>query len=291
VLELFRSLKKNRRLLRDFVVRDLKGRYVGSTMGFFWSLVFPLINLVVYTYVFRYVLKARWYDKQPEAEAVLLMLVGILAWHAFAEALARQTNTLVENSNLIQKIVFPCELMPVYLTISSLVNMAIGVPLALIAVAFAYSGPDFKSEDIVVGVEKLAHVVGHTRAVGLSYTLIALPLLFALQGVFMLGLGMILSTLNLFVRDIYHLVGVFTTVWMFATPIFYPDFRVQEAGVGWILAINPMAWLIACYRDVMCYGEWPDGRLLLRFAITSFVLLALGARFFLSQKRRFPDLL
>jgi ABC-type polysaccharide/polyol phosphate export permease len=291
VLELFRSLKKNRRLLRDFVVRDLKGRYVGSTMGFFWSLVFPLINLIVYTYVFRYVLKARWYDKQPEAEAVLLMLVGILAWHAFAESIARQTNTLVENSNLIQKIVFPSELMPVYLTISSLVNMAIGIPLALVAVGFAYSGPDFKPEPILIGAGDAAHVVGYTHAVCLSYTLVALPLLIALQGVFMLGLGMILSTLNLFVRDIYHLVGVFMTVWMFATPIFYPDFRVREAGVGWILEVNPMQWLVHCYRDVMCYGEWPDGPLLLRFAITSLVLLALGAKFFLSQKRRFPDLL
>jgi ABC-type polysaccharide/polyol phosphate export permease len=272
-------------------VRDLKGRYVGSTMGFFWSLVFPLINLVVYTYVFRYVLKARWYDKQPEAEAVLLMLVGILAWHAFAESLARQTNTLVENSNLIQKIVFPCELMPVYLTISSLVNMAIGIPLALVAVWFAYSGPDFKVEDIVAASGGVDHIVGHTRAVCLSYTLIALPLLIALQGVFMLGLGLLLSTLNLFVRDIYHLVGVFTTVWMFATPIFYPDFRVSLAGVGWILQINPMHWLIHCYRDVMCYGDWPDGPLLLRFAVTSFVVLAIGAKFFLSQKKRFPDLL
>ena len=101
--QLLRSLRKNQRLVRDFVSRDLRGRYVGSSMGFFWSVVFPIINLFVYMFVFRLVLKSRWSDYQGPLEVALVMLAGIVVWAAFAETVSRSTNCLVENSNLIQK--------------------------------------------------------------------------------------------------------------------------------------------------------------------------------------------
>ncbi|MFT4541016.1 MAG: ABC-type polysaccharide/polyol phosphate export permease [Planctomycetota bacterium] len=132
----------NRRLLKDFVVRDLKARYVGSSMGFFWSVIFPIINLIVYMFVFRIVLKARWSDFQGPIEVALVMLAGIVVWAAFAETISRSTNTLVENANLIQKVVFPSEVLPLYLTISSLVNMLIGFPVVVLCVLyFAYASP------------------------------------------------------------------------------------------------------------------------------------------------------
>ena len=136
------SIRRNRRLLRDFVVRDLKARYVGSSMGFFWSIVFPIINLFVYMFVFRIVLKARWSDFQGPLEVALVMLAGIVVWAAFSETISRSTNTLVDNSNLIQKVVFPSELLPLYLTISSLINMCIGMPVVILCVLyFAYFSP------------------------------------------------------------------------------------------------------------------------------------------------------
>ena len=130
MLTLVRSLRKNRRLLQDMVRRDLRARYVGSSMGFFWSVIFPVINLVVYMFVFRTVLNMRWSDKMGAQEVALLMLAGVIVWHAFAESTSRMTNALVENANLIQKVVFPAETLPVYLTVSSLVNMSIGMPMA-----------------------------------------------------------------------------------------------------------------------------------------------------------------
>jgi ABC-type polysaccharide/polyol phosphate export permease len=107
----------------------------------------------------------------------------------------------------------------------------------------------------------------------------------------MLGLGCFLATFNLFLRDTYHLIGVFLTVWMFATPIFYPERMVRDAGYGWFLDLNPMHWLIQCYRRVLVYGAWPDLRLLLTFALVSLVILVAGSSFFMTQKPRFPDLL
>jgi len=397
VLAFLASLRKNRRLLSDLVRRDVRERYVGSTMGLFWSVIFPVINLVVYLFVFRVVFRTRWSDKQDNWDVALLMLTGIMTWHAFAESLIRMTNTLVDNSDLIQKVVFPSEVLPVSLTISSLVNMLIGVGVAVAGVVFfAYVKPSaapptgplralsfgvhragettaapplttanpfhcasfaestryspwsvddqtpevgwkaafdgrtglpvtagwsdrvyaatgewstLKSKSgLVFRVEGWRDRAGHAcappkdgtpalvvgppeRVIGLSLSLLAVPVLVAVQGIFMLGIGMLLAALNLYVRDTVHVIGVFLTVWMFGTPIFYPERMVRDAGYGWLPALNPMNWLISCYRDVLVYGDMPDPLLLLRFALVAMVALLLGATFFMRHKPRFPDLL
>lgn len=264
------------------VRRDLRARYVGSSMGFFWSVIFPLLNLVIYMFVFSFVMKTRWDPGQSEQETALLMLAGILVWQAFAETLSRSTNTLVENQNLIQKVVFPSEILPVYLAISALVNMLIGVAIALIGVAF------------YAWIKPIVPAAGSPlplRELGFSFTLVALPLLLAVQLVFTAGLSFFFSALNLFLRDVYHVMGVALTVGMFMTPIFYPASLVQEAGLGWALKINPMYWLIDSYRRVLIYGLWPHPPVLAAFAGVAILLLLLGTTFFLRQKPRFPDLL
>lgn len=403
MLALLASLRRNRRLLKDFVVRDLKARYVGSSMGFFWSVLFPIVNLLVFMFVFRLILNARWGDHQGPLEVALAMLAGIVVWTAFAETISRGTNCLVENANLIQKVVFPSELLPVYLTISSLINMCIGLPVVLLSVLYfghlatpdvlltadvqdaheqsgtvlvtvglergqsrevrvpytlegsATRGEDYLAEEgtfvfppgalvssvavtllpdrvpeeeetVVVRLGEpqgavLLNEPTHTIRVAdgpppepgvappqhdpappdlidpgyhtlrLGPQLLLLPVLFVLQVAFTAGLGFLLSTINLFLRDTFHLVGVFITVWMFATPIFYPAQLVQKADFGWILQLNPMYWLIDSYRDVVLYGIWPDWFLLGRFAVVAVLVLYLGSSFFLSQKHRFPDLL
>jgi lipopolysaccharide transport system permease protein len=279
---LISSLRKNQRLLKDLVLRDLKARYVGSSMGFFWSVVFPVINLFVYMFVFRIVLNVRWEDHQGPAEVGLLMVAGIMVWQAFAESLSRMTNTLVENSNLIQKVVFPAEVLPVYLTVSALINMLIGLAVAILGVVwFAYIAPE---------VVETASTAPHST-IRLGVPIVVLPLLIVLQLVFMLGLGYFLSAFNLFLRDTYHVIGVFLTVWMFATPIVYPDFQVVKAGFGWLLTINPMHWLIDGYRKVLLYGAWPDWGMLGWFTLVALLVLLAGSAFFMAQKPRFPDLL
>ncbi len=389
-------------------MRDLKARYVGSSMGFFWSVIFPVVNLIVYMFVFRQVLNARWSDHQGPLEVALIMLAGIVVWSAFAETISRSTNCLVENANLIQKVVFPSEILPVYLAISSLINMCVGLPVVVacviwftlvsppevefvraeqvlgeqggagfvtvhltrgasedVRVPFHLSGSatpgedcvieageilipkgrltytipiDAKADDLTEGEELLVLTLGapagvplgqqstHTirlsesepiargeaagfdaaqvkarrgpgrddpsyHPLGVGLPIVVLPLLFLLQIVFTTGLGYFLTTLNLFLRDTYHLVGVFVTVWMFATPIFYPAALVEKAGYGWILAVNPMHWLISSYRAVLLYGEWPDGWLILRLAAAGLLVFALGGAFFSRHKRTIPDLL
>lgn len=285
-----KSVVSQKRLLKDLVVRDLKARYVGSSMGFFWSVVFPILNLFVYMFVFKTVLNMRWSDFSSDGEVPLIMLVGILIWVAFSETVSRTTNCLVENANLIQKVVFPSEVLPIYLTGSSLVNMTLGILVAIVGVVwYAYVSPTVIDWEAVR--TNLEPGEPMPRVMGLSASLVVLPLLYAMQALFTIGLGYFLATLNLLLRDTYHLVGVFLTVWMFGTPIFYPSLMVERAGFGWLLDLNPMYWLIESYREVLIYGAWPDPMFLARFAVAAVVFYACGAAFFHAQKDRFPDLL
>ena len=272
---MLRSLWRHRRLIKNFVVRDLKARYVGSTMGFFWSVIFPVVNLFVFMFVFRFLLKARFGEGMGPKETGLFMLAGILVWAAFAETLTRATNCLVDNANLIQKVVFPSEILPINLTLSSLVNMLIGLPIVVIGIW------------VVVGCPLGSHMI-------------VIPLLLVVQALFTVGLGYLLAALNVLWRDTFHLVGVGVQVWMFGTPIFYPGILVQnstvsvggrEVGFAWMLEVNPMHWLIDSWRTVLLWGEWPDWFNVFRFTIVAVIVFAVGATFFARQKRTFPDLL
>lgn len=279
------SLSKHRRLLRDFVLRDLRARYVGSSMGFFWSVIFPVVNLVVYMFVFQIVLEARWNPNQTPGEVALLMLAGIIVWQCFAETISRCTNSLAENQNLIQKVVFPAEILPVYLTISALINMLIGVAIAALGVAwYTFAGHEVESAS-VQGGQAIA------RPLSLGFSVLSLPVLMGLQALFTLGLGYFLAAFNLFLRDVYHVIGVAMSVWMFLTPIFYPAELVKKADLSWVLMVNPMYWLIDSYRRVLIYGLWPQPLTLAVFGAVACVAFWLGSRFFLAQKPRFPDLL
>jgi lipopolysaccharide transport system permease protein len=278
-IELVRQVVRHRQLVWDLVKRDLAGRYVGSSMGLFWSVVFPLVQLAVFMFVFRIMLRARWGDAHGERETALVMLAGILVWTAFAETVSRSTNSLVENANLIRKVVFPSQVLPPYLAISSLVNMLIGLPIVVLGVALFTDG-------------------------SVGAPLLAVPVLLVLQAIFTLGLAYVFAAFNLFFRDTFHLMGVALTVWMFCTPIFYPPEMVthasvtlgewaggREIGFGWLLELNPMHWLIAAWRDVLCADRWPVWSDLARFAGVGAVLFAAGATFFETHRRRFPDLL
>jgi ABC-type polysaccharide/polyol phosphate export permease len=285
VLQLLRSLKANRGLLWSFVGRDLKARYVGSSLGFFWSVVYPIMNLAVYLLVFQIILKMTWDADKSSQEVVLLMLVAIVAWTAFAEAISRSTNILVDNQNLIQKVVFPVEVLPAYVTISAIVNMIIALPIVLLALLYAKLNP---TDDPAVLAAAAAS--GH-QGVQLGAQLLWVPALLVLQGVFTAGLGYFLATFNLFWRDTFHVIGVALTVWMFITPIFYPPQRMVDKDYGWMLDVNPMHWLMDMYRGVLVQNQGPDPELLLRFGVATVVVFALGSAFFTRQRSKFSDLL
>jgi lipopolysaccharide transport system permease protein len=289
MIRLIQSLRRHAPLVRNFVDKDLRGRYVGSTVGFFWSLVNPLLSLATYTFVFSFVLESRWSSQQPVAQVVLMMYLGIVTWGCHAEILSRCTGTLVENGNLIKKVVFPSEVLPSYIAVSALFNMLIGLVFVLLGVlVFGYVSP-------------LADPTpaGWTPAPGeqpfqplrLGASVLCLPVLMARHLGFSVGLGFLLSTLNLIVRDVGHFASAFLTIWMFGTPIFYPEAMVRERGFGWVVDANPMAWVVDSYRSVLLFGAWPESLALAKLALVAVVALWAGTRFFFKNQHRFADFL
>jgi ABC-type polysaccharide/polyol phosphate export permease len=282
------GLRRNRSLVWDFVRRDMKARYAGASLSFFWSVVAPLINLVVFMFVFQLIMGARWGDRMTPHEVTLLMLTGIIVWTAFSETLFRSTTTMVDNTNLIQKVVFPSEVLPAFLSISSLINMCFGIPIVLAGMTWIgnYSQTYLGERQAAIEAGK---EVG--AALGWGPALVVLPVLFALQLVFTTGLGFMLATLNVLLRDVQHLIGILLMVWMFSTPIFYPAELVAMKGYGVMLQVNPMYWLIDAYRAPLLYGQWPEWSLIWRFSAAALLSFALGARMLVLHKPRFPDML
>lgn len=286
---LIQSLRRHAPLVRNFVDKDLRGRYVGSTVGFFWSLVNPMLSLATYTFVFSFVLESRWSPQQPVAQVVLMMYLGIVTWGCHAEILSRCTGTLVENGNLIKKVVFPSEVLPSYIAVSALFNMLIGLVFVLLGVLiFGYVAPlaDPTPAGWTPGPGELPF-----QPLRLGVSFVCVPLLFALHLLFSVGLGFLLSTLNLIVRDVGHFASAFLTIWMFGTPIFYPEAMVRERGFGWVVDANPMAWIVDAYRDVLLFGAWPEPLLLAKLALAGLVSMWLGMRFFFKNQHRFADFL
>ncbi len=274
-------------ILKSFVYRDLQARYQGSILGRLWPLLHPLLLLGIYHLVFAEILGIRFAEESHLGgegwKTTFFLLSGILPWVAFVETVARATNVVVENSNLIKKVAFPSELLPTYLVLVHLVQFLIG--LVLLAVVYL----------IVAGTSP--HVFEADGITKPMLRLLYLPIPMILQIVFTAGLAMLLATLNVFVRDLVQLMPLLLQVWMFLSPIFYSEQILENAKTlagDWILPMlrfNPLYHLLAMYRalffdPVSTPFPW---RSMLVFAAIAAVTFVLGHGFFVRAKGRFAD--
>jgi ABC-type polysaccharide/polyol phosphate export permease len=261
---IMREIAKQFQVLKDFVVRDLRGRYVGSAMGLVWSLVVPLVNLAVFTFIFSVVLRVNFQAEQGVANFTLYLFCGMIPWLAFQESVMRGTNCIVENANLIKRVAFPVLILPAYLVISSLINELIGLTILLLAIFITMKF--------------------------MSIWILLLPLLLALQLLFTLGIVCALAALNVFFRDISHLTSASLMVWMYITPIFYPTRLVPEK-FRFLMAANPMTHLIQAYRDIFLNNCMPEWRGLLIFGIFAIMSASFGLWIFNRTRKSFADMI
>lgn len=254
----------HRYLLQALVVRDLRARYFGSTLGGMWAFLHPLVQLLVYYFVFTYVLKARLGVEYEGTSYSLWLLAGLLPWILFSEIVARAPNNIMDHANLIKKSPFPSE----YVSVSHLLAGTI-THLAMLT--------------ILVGL-----TIFVSGALGWS-ALLVFVYLFGL-GLFALGLSWLLSSLNLFFRDIGHALVVILHVWFFATPIFYPVTMIPERFRP-MLNLNPMMHFVDGYRSALLgrteSSVWAMFALLLGAAAVMFF----GGFVFRRLKPSFPDVL
>jgi len=262
-----RELWQYRELARNLVVRDLKARYKNSILGIAWSWLSPLMMMIVYTIFFTIF----WGNRDIEHYPVFL-LCGMLPWGFFTESVLQATGSIVGNAHLIKKVYFPRAVLPISIVLSNLVNFLIALPIFFILVMIS--------------------------GASLSWWALLLPITLLIQIAFILGLAFLLATLNVLYRDTQHLLGVLVQAWFFLTPVFYPINTVPEQanvlGITfnaqlWLRRLNPMASIIASYRDLLYWGTPTGLDFLLRTAVQVLIVLVIGYLVFLRYSSRFGE--
>ena len=256
-----------RDLIRNLVVRDLKVRYKSSILGIAWSWLNPLLMMLVYTLLFTVFLKNDSIDHYP-----VFLLCGLLTWNFFNDSVLQGTTSIVSNAHLIKKVYFPREILPLSVVLSNLVNFLISLPVFFLLV--------------------------YISGARLTWWALLLPVTLLIQVVFTLGLSYFLATLNVFFRDTQIILGVVMLAWFFLTPVFYSIRTVPERasilGVAfdprlWLRRLNPMASIVASYRDVLYWGSPTGLDFLFRTAATAVIMLIVGYAFFVRFSSRFGE--
>jgi lipopolysaccharide transport system permease protein len=256
-----RNLVTRRSLLVQLVRRDFEQRFVGSAGGWLWGLIHPLVLLASWTFVFQFCLKVQI---EPQQNYTLFLFSGFVPWLLFQDTVQRSATCVVENAGLIKKTVFPVEFIPTSILLSSLIHHLISVVLAIIAVAIV--------------LERW------------TFVLAVLPLYAALLGLFSLGVGWIVSGLEVYVRDTKQILSVVLTFWFWLTPILVAEQQVP-ARFRFLLMINPLAYTVRAYREILLWGRVPaltESVILGMYALLAF---ACGGVFFRHLKRGFADVL
>jgi lipopolysaccharide transport system permease protein len=251
-----RALVAYRGLLRGFVQRDLTVKYKGSLLGVAWSLLHPLVMVAVYTLAFRYIVRV------PIERFPLFLLSGLLPWMFFTSALSAATSSIADNGTLVRKVAFPRAVLPLASVTSALVQFllmyTVLVPTALVTGA------------------------------GLSVAWAALVPVVVLQTAFTAGLGLLLATAYVFVRDARHLLDVGLQVWFWVTPIVYAASLAPERLRFW-LRFNPMLHFVTAYQDIVTRHAVPSGATFALLAALAAVSLATGWTVFGRAQKRFAE--
>ncbi len=259
-----RNLVERRALVAQLVRRDFQARYVGSAGGWAWGVVHPLVQLVVWYFIFVVCLKVSMPPGSVTRSYLLFLFAGFLPWMLFQETVIRSASSLVEQSNLITRTVFPSEILPVSVFLSSLIHHLIGLGLFVVCAVFVYNT--------------------------LSPMLLLLPLYMLFLGLLAVGVGWIASSLHVYLRDTGQVLNVIMTLWFWLTPIMIPVENIPPR-FHFVVAWNPMSWMVNAYRYRLMAPSWPGAKELAVLSISSIGVFVLGGLFFRHLKRGFADVL
>jgi lipopolysaccharide transport system permease protein len=262
---LWSSLWAHRGLLRALVVREVVGRYRGSVLGILWSFFNPVVMLLVYTFVFSVVFKARWHaDSDSRTEFAFVLFAGLIVFNLFAECVTRAPSLVLSHANYVKKVVFPLEILPWVTLGSSLFHGVISVLVWLVAYAMFFGPPP---------------------PTALLFPLVILPVMLMLMGV-----SWVLASLGVFLRDVSQVIGIFTMAMLFVAPVFYPVTALPEEFRP-LLYWNPLTAPIEDMRAVLFWGRLPDFRDLAIYTAVSAVVAWLGFAWFQKTRKGFADVL
>lgn len=268
---MFRLLKKGKELykyrvlIQNLVNRELKARYRGTILGFFWSFFNPLLLMIVYTIVFGFIIRPRVpeFGESPLLYA-LFLFCGVLPWTWFSSSALESANVLMVQGNLIKKVLFPVEILPIVVITSNFVHFVFGLPILFI---FA-----------LIMLKKF------------TVYILFLPVVILVQFVFSLGFALIVSSLTVHFRDVKDILSNMLTLWFFASPIIYPVTSVQShKWLRLMLDVNPMTHIMQGYQNCVFYGEMIRWRRLGITFLVSLALLVIGYAIFDRLRDTFPE--
>lgn len=254
--EKIKELFRHRQLVATLVTRELKARYRGTVFGFIWSFLNPLLLMTVYSIVFGVILPGS--SGQMEGgeligiDYAIFLFAGLLPWLWFSSSILESSNVLFVHGNLIKKIQFPIEVLPIMVVLTNLVHFLLGTPILIL---------------MILALGKTVHM---------SFWVFFFPVAVLVQFIFTMGLSFLVAALTVHFRDLKDILSNLLTLWFFATPIIYPftSKRVQaHQFLVWILSLNPMTHIIEAYHYTFVFGKLPHWKKLP-------VTLAVGLIFF-----------
>lgn len=253
---IFKKIYDYRELLKNNVKKDIRGRYKQSLLGVIWTFLNPLLQLAVYAFIFPLILKTT----QPYY--VIFVCVGLIPWTFFTATISQSTWAVVGNANIVKKVYFPREILPISIVTSNMVNFLIST---IIIITFC----------LIYGL-------------GITKYLIFYPLILIIQYIFQLGISFIFSAITVYFRDLEHFVQIAIMLLFYATPIVYAGDTIPEA-FSFIIELNPMAHIINAYRDIFYNQTMPDFMSLAIVFVFSIILLIVGYFIFEKLQKGFAE--
>lgn len=254
-----KELYAYREMIFSLVRRDIKGRYKGSALGFLWTFINPLLQLGVYTMVFSVIMRNGIEDYY------LFLFVALIPWIFFSTSLSGGSSCIWAQQDMVKKIYFPREVLPIAFVTSQFVNMLLSF-LVVFAVLIV-SGK---------GLNPLA--------------LLCLPLIMIVEYLLALSMAMLSSSITVYLRDVEYILGIVTMAWQFLTPVMYSVDQVPEQLL-WVFNLNPMTPVIVAYRDILYYGKVPNLGTLVHATVFGIIVLIIGVVVFGKLKRHFAEAL
>lgn len=255
-MNIAKDLYKYRELLKTNTKKDVGGKYKNSFLGVLWSFINPLLQIAVYALVFQVILKSN-----IENYAVYLCC-ALIPWQYFYNVVIRGAGTIIDNGNIIKKVYFPREILPISVVTSEGVNFLISTIIIIIFVL--------------------------ANGIGISINWLWYFLIFAIQYIVSIGIALIVSSLTVYFRDLLHLLGVFMQLLFYATPIVY-SINDVPASISWLLKLNPMTYLIDGYRAIFYNGTAPNFKGLLIVFIMGIILCVIGYFLFNKLQKKFAE--
>ena len=255
-MSLFNDLYKYREFLKTNVKKDIRGKYKGSFLGVLWSFINPLLSVLVYAIVFSQIMR---FDID---NYVIYLITGVLPWTFFTSSINMGMTSILYNASIIKKVYFPRSILPISSVSSCLVNFLISCLVILVFVLFS--------------------------GIGITIHLLWLPLIALVQYFLCLGIVFFLSAVEIFVRDLEHIINFVLSMAFYVTPILYKAEQVPK-NLRFILKLNPMTYIIDAYRDIFYYGVMPDISSLLLVFLVSIIVMMLGYKVFERLQRGFAE--